>query len=140
MKRGNVPTQSCIGKSAVFRMQSSLTSHDSSKSVKKRRRTAEESRTITHCVTNNITISGLWFLRSQLISISLLLLLSIFFCWGGYSLILININKTFVADYFGFLIDIEYSACPFKKHSIFFYLNRKNGPVASEKKPYRILC
>jgi hypothetical protein len=43
----------------------------------------------------------------------------IFFCWGGYSLILININKTFVADYFGFLIDIEYSACPFKKHSIF---------------------
>ena len=39
-----MPTQSCSGKSAVFLMESALTSHGSSKSNKKRR-TAEESRT-----------------------------------------------------------------------------------------------
>jgi hypothetical protein len=42
-KRGNMPTQNWIGKSAVFLMESALTSHGSSKS-KKSRRTAEESR------------------------------------------------------------------------------------------------
>ena len=35
MKRGNVPTQSWIGKSAVFLMESTLMSHGSSKSNKK---------------------------------------------------------------------------------------------------------
>jgi hypothetical protein len=35
-KRGNVPTQSWSGKSAVFLMESALTSHGSSKSNKKR--------------------------------------------------------------------------------------------------------
>ena len=34
-KRGNVPTQSCCGKSAVFLIESALTSHDSSKSNKR---------------------------------------------------------------------------------------------------------
>jgi hypothetical protein len=34
-KRGNVPTQRCSGKSAVFLMESALTSHGSSKSNKK---------------------------------------------------------------------------------------------------------
>ena len=34
-KRGNVPTQSWSSKSAVFLMESALTSHDSSKSNKK---------------------------------------------------------------------------------------------------------
>ena len=61
----------------------------------------------------------MWFRRSQLINISPLFLLSIVFCWGGYSLILINIHKTLVADNFRYLIDIEYSAYsayPFKKH------------------------
>ena len=35
MKRGNVPTQSWSGKSAVFVMESALTSHGSNKSNKK---------------------------------------------------------------------------------------------------------
>ena len=44
-KRGNVPTQSWGGKSAVLFMESALTSHDNRKS-KKSRSTAEKSRTI----------------------------------------------------------------------------------------------
>ena len=43
-KRGNVPTQSWRGKSAVFRIYSALTSHGYSKSIKAVK-TAEESRT-----------------------------------------------------------------------------------------------
>jgi hypothetical protein len=38
MKRGNVPTESWRGKSAVFRMYSALTSHGYSKSIKAVRR------------------------------------------------------------------------------------------------------
>ena len=76
----------------------------------------------------------MWFLRSWLINNSPLFLLSIVFCWGGYSFLLINIHNTLVADYFTYLIDIEYSECPFKKHSRFFLLTYEwSTPVASEK-------
>jgi hypothetical protein len=60
-QRGNVPTMSWRGKSAVFLMHNSLTSHGSSK--KKSRLTAEESRTTIYQTYKNCEYHLEWFVQ-----------------------------------------------------------------------------